>query len=159
MYSLILKILLLSNYFNCVMYPEKAMATHSSVLAWRIPGTVEPGGLLAMGSHRVRHDWSDLAAAAVLCVISCYVTSMATHCSYNWLFPTFKHAMFTCCPLLPQLHFLWLDTIHLQHTDKAYTKVPPSSQSSIHIGSCTYTYKHTPTLYLLFGFFFFSSEH
>ena len=40
------------------------MATHSSVLAWRIPGTGEPGGLPSMGSHRVRHDWSDLAAAA-----------------------------------------------------------------------------------------------
>ena len=39
-------------------------ATHSSVLAWRIPGTGEPGGLLSMGSHRVGHDWSDLAAAA-----------------------------------------------------------------------------------------------
>ena len=35
---------------------EKEMATHSSVLAWRIPGTVEPGGLPSMGSHRVRHD-------------------------------------------------------------------------------------------------------
>ena len=43
---------------------EKEMATHSSVLAWRIPGTVEPGGLPSMGSHRVGHDWSDLAAAA-----------------------------------------------------------------------------------------------
>ena len=42
---------------------EKEMATHSSVLAWRIPGAVEPGGLPSMGSHRVRHDWSDLAAA------------------------------------------------------------------------------------------------
>ena len=41
---------------------EKEMATHSSVLAWRIPGPGEPGGLLSMGSHRVRHDWSDLAA-------------------------------------------------------------------------------------------------
>jgi len=41
---------------------EKEMATHSSVLAWRIPGTGEPGGLLSMGSHRVGHDWSDLAA-------------------------------------------------------------------------------------------------
>ena len=41
------------------------MATHSSVLAWRIPGTGEPGGLPSMGSHRVGHDWSDLAAAAV----------------------------------------------------------------------------------------------
>ena len=39
---------------------EKAMATHSSVLAWRIPGRGEPGGLPSMGSHRVRHDWSDL---------------------------------------------------------------------------------------------------
>ena len=35
---------------------EKEMATHSSVLAWRIPGTGEPGGLLSMGSHRVGHD-------------------------------------------------------------------------------------------------------
>ena len=35
---------------------EKEMATHSSVLAWRIPGTGEPGGLPSMGSHRVRHD-------------------------------------------------------------------------------------------------------
>ena len=40
------------------------MATHSSVLAWRIPGTGHPGGLLSMGSHRVGHDCSDLAAAA-----------------------------------------------------------------------------------------------
>ena len=40
------------------------MATHSSVLAWRIPGTGEPGGLPSMGPHRVGHDWSDLAAAA-----------------------------------------------------------------------------------------------
>ena len=43
---------------------EKEMATHSSVLAWRIPGTTEPGGLLSTGSHRVGHDWSGLAAAA-----------------------------------------------------------------------------------------------
>ena len=40
------------------------MATHSSVLAWRVPGTGEPGGLPSMGSHRVRHDWSNLAAVA-----------------------------------------------------------------------------------------------
>ena len=43
---------------------EKEMATYSSVLAWRIPGKVEPGGLSSLGSHRVGHDWSDLAAAA-----------------------------------------------------------------------------------------------
>ena len=42
---------------------EKEMATHSNVLAWRIPGTGEPGGLPSMGLHRVGHDWSDLAVA------------------------------------------------------------------------------------------------
>ena len=47
---------------------EKEMATHSSVLAWRIPGTGEPGRLPSVGSHRVGHDWSDLAAAAAATV-------------------------------------------------------------------------------------------
>ena len=42
---------------------EEEMATHSSVLAWRIPGMGEPGGLPSMGSHSVGHDWSGLAAA------------------------------------------------------------------------------------------------
>ena len=61
-------------YFNCIssrtwlsdftftfhFYAlEKEMATHSSVLAWRIPGIGEPAGLPSMGSHRVGHDWSD----------------------------------------------------------------------------------------------------
>ena len=48
---------------------EKAMATHSSVLAWRIPGLGEPGGLPSMGSHRVGHNWNDLAAAAAMVVV------------------------------------------------------------------------------------------
>ena len=43
---------------------EKEMAAHSSILAWRIPGMEEPGGLPPMGSRGVGHDWSDLAAAA-----------------------------------------------------------------------------------------------
>ena len=51
--------------FTCHFHAlEKDMATHSSVLAWRIPGTGEPGGLMSMGSHRVGHDWSNLAAVA-----------------------------------------------------------------------------------------------
>ena len=51
--------------FTCHFHAlEKEMATHSSVLAWRIPGTGEPGGLTSMGSHRVGHDWSDLAVVA-----------------------------------------------------------------------------------------------
>ena len=56
---------------------EKEMATHSSVLAWRIPGTAESGGLLSMGSRRVGHDWSDLEAAA---------------CSWHFLRPKNKAA-------------------------------------------------------------------
>ena len=56
----------LSNFTftSCFHALEKEMETHSSVLAWRIPGTGEPGGLPSMVSHRVRHDWSDLAVAA-----------------------------------------------------------------------------------------------
>ena len=54
---------------------EKEMASHSSILAWRIPGTEEPSGLPSVGSHWVGHDWSDLAAAAtadVSLVFSCF---------------------------------------------------------------------------------------
>ena len=42
--------------FICTFLMEKEMTTHSSILAWRIPGMGEPGGLPSMGSHRVRHD-------------------------------------------------------------------------------------------------------
>ena len=60
------------------------MATHSSVLAWRIPGTREPGGLTPMGSHRVGHDWSDLAAAAAAAVKRCQLAShlLEVSCQY-----------------------------------------------------------------------------
>ena len=61
---------------------EKAMAPNSSVLAWRIPGTGEPGGLPSMGPYRVGHDWSDLAARTptegMLCI---------TFTGENWLLP------------------------------------------------------------------------
>ena len=65
---------------------EKEMATHSSVLAWRIPGMGEPGGLPSMGSHRVGHDWSNLAAAAAAeIVILTKVTQRKTNIWY-WLY-------------------------------------------------------------------------
>ena len=57
---------------------EKDMATHSSAIAWRIPGAGEPGGLPFMGSHRVRHDWSALAAVTV--VIADQIRSVAQSC-------------------------------------------------------------------------------
>ena len=56
---------------------EKEMAAHSSVPAWRIPGTGEPGGLPSMGSHRVGHDWSDLAAAAAAMSESSYCSTFS----------------------------------------------------------------------------------
>ena len=58
------------------------MATHSSIFAWRILWTEEPGGLLSMGSHRVRHDWSNLACMHAL------EKEMATHSSVlAWRIP------------------------------------------------------------------------
>ena len=84
---------------------EKEMATHSSVLAWRIPGTGKPGGLPSLGSHRVGHDWSDLAAAAVaacshslinvIFFINCFLIA-------DYLFLLFGHA-----PWLGGISVLW----------------------------------------------------
>ena len=51
------------------------MATHSSILAWRIPGTEELGGLPSMGSQRVGHNWSDLAAAAAVAAAFAFILS------------------------------------------------------------------------------------
>ena len=62
---------------------EKEMATHSSILAWRIPGMGEPSGLLSMGSHRVGHDWSDLTAAA-----TAFACMRAQSLSCIWIFVT-----------------------------------------------------------------------
>ena len=70
------------------------MATHSSVLAWRIPGMGEPGGLPSMASHRVRHDWSDLAACmyinthrhihTIYCCYYCLVSRSCLTCVTLW---------------------------------------------------------------------------
>ena len=67
---------------------EKEMATRSSVLAWRIPGTGEPGGLLFLGSHRVRHDWNDLVVVVVVVVAFLWEKAPATHSStLAWQIP------------------------------------------------------------------------
>ena len=63
----------LSNFTFHFHALEKEMATHSSVPAWRIPGMGEPSGLPSMGSHRVRHDWSDLAVAAAAAAATCRI--------------------------------------------------------------------------------------
>ena len=58
---------------------EKEMATYSSVLAWRIPGTVKPGELPSVGLYRVGHDWSNLAAAAYYLL---YISFFICHFMY-----------------------------------------------------------------------------
>ena len=58
---------------------QKEMATHPSVLAWRIPWTEKPGRLQSMGSHRVGHDWRDLAAAEHTPAVSCHIIIFNLH--------------------------------------------------------------------------------
>ena len=74
---------------------EKDMATHSSVLGWRIPGTGEPGGLPSMGSHRVGHDWSDLAAAASIGLFQLSLSS--------YVFIHFLELIFICWSTLDEV--------------------------------------------------------
>ena len=60
------------------------MATHASVLAWRIPGTEETGGLPSMGSHRVGHNWSDLAVAATEAEKKVWKTALTGFTGCGW---------------------------------------------------------------------------
>ena len=79
----------LSNFTFTVRFHtlEKEMATHSSVLAWRIPGSGEPGGLPFMGSHvyGVGQDWSDLAAAAAAARLVIAFLPRSKHLLISWL--------------------------------------------------------------------------
>ena len=97
------------------------MATHSSILAWRIPWTEEPGGLQSMGSQRVRHDWSDLACNAWYATF-CWTINSAIHKSFPTMVlpgvmkvPQASHI----CPYIIPAHvikcidwWLWFDTEH-----------------------------------------------
>ena len=58
---------------------EEGMATHSSIFAWRITWTEEPGGLLSKGLQRVRHNWSDLA-----CMHTVNSTAIGNHPIFSW---------------------------------------------------------------------------
>ena len=78
--------------YIAVCISEKAMATHSSTLAGRIPGSAEPGGLPSMGAHRVGHDWSNLAAAAAaVCIYRCQSPNLPLA-----PFPLGNHVCFLC---------------------------------------------------------------
>ena len=93
------------------------MATHSSVLAWRIPGTGKPGGLPSMGSHRVGHDWSDVAAAAAVCFL----------CLWVWFcFVTYVHL----CYFL--FHIICETWILIQHQVESQYRDPVETESFRH---------------------------
>ena len=92
--------------------PEKAMATHSSVLAWRIPGTGEPGGLLSMGSHRVGPDWSDLAAAVAAAAAQSTESNLTQTLLHYSLWPSLTNSAYASP---------WLTHMNLSHTAAAHT--------------------------------------
>ena len=101
---------------------EKEMATHSSALAWRIPGTGEPGGLPSMGSRRVGHDWSDLAAAAFHCIyvlmVPCWGTKFVSWCSSIFLFFLLS--------LVPLVSYLRMFSLSQSHQDILLYFLPKS---------------------------------
>ena len=98
------------------------MATHSSVLAWRIPGMGEPGGLPSIGSHRVGHDWSDLAANCCCSVAkSCPVLCKPMDCSLPG-FPVPHHL-----PEFAQVHHWIGDATQPSHS------LSPSSPSAFNL--------------------------
>ena len=73
---------------------EKEMATHSSVLAWWIPGKGEPGGLQSLRSHRVIHDWSDLVVVVVVWQVMLKFSHMLIFHLYTFFGEVFVHFHF-----------------------------------------------------------------
>ena len=80
------------------------MATHSSALAWRIPGIEEPGGLPSMGSHRVGDDWRDLAAATAACMWLTSVQFSRSVVSDSLRPHESQHARPPCPPPTPRVY-------------------------------------------------------
>ena len=83
----------------CIHALEKEMATHSSILAWRVPGTEEPGGLPSMGLHRVWHDWSDLQQQQQ--------QQSASFCGYTIFYSVDHNPVLYLFTLLLKLFQLW----------------------------------------------------
>ena len=83
---------------------EKEMATHSSVFAWRIPGMGEPGGLASMGSQRVGHDRSDLAAAATIRLCDTYGKKPGHIFNFPLAYSTEKNILSCPMPLILIIH-------------------------------------------------------
>ena len=110
------------------------MATHSSILAWRIPGMVEPGGLPSVGSHRVGHDWRDLAA---MCLGSFELSFM------NPLLASFKTKTFRLPDSLSQ--WVLLFKIYMSSLTDTVLILPDTFKFwKTYVIIYIYVYKHTP---------------
>ena len=115
---------------------EEEMATHSRILAWRIPGTGEPGGLPSMGSHRVGHYWSDLAAAVTAycgLLIPDVLRGPWWLSSSLWPVPHLSKI----CPFLEQKWNLWKQYREIPSNSKRRTKrLKKTEQSYLWNFSC-----------------------
>ena len=127
------------------------MATHSNVLAWRIPGTGEPGGLLSMGSHRVGHDWSDLAAAAAAAesvkkqsVWGVYVCGGGTFI-YTWIY----HICGYVCAFINDVYVLYICVyVHVSIHWQSFSSWPSCGQ--VPLNSLLIMALHCPVLARIF---------
>ena len=125
-------------FFDLNHSMEKVMAPHSSVLAWRIPGMGAPRGLPSLGSHRVEHDWSNLAAAA------------AVHLYYTWQFPeepkffSYLHAFKTTSPSIRNALVLPFLNLSLNfsyfYCEYSFGKILPFPVRSLDFPSSAYTW-------------------
>ena len=127
------------------------MATHSSVLAWRIPGTGEPGGLLSMGSHRIGHDWSDLAAAAVpFSIFSCCTLTTNTFYLFwfNLLIFYFIFYLYSIVLVLPYIN---MNLPQVYTCSPSWTLLrPPSPYHPSGLSQCTSPNHLCPWYFLKF---------
>ena len=104
-------------YYTCLS--EKAMAPHSSTLAWKIPWTEEPRRLQSMGSRRVGHDWSDLAAAAAYLFMNTIICFITGSFPIGWFFSSFW-VMFSCFLTCLVISYSMLHTLNFTLMNTVY---------------------------------------
>ena len=110
---------------------EKDMATHSSVLALRIPGTEEPDGLPPMGSHRVRYDWSDLAATSYKSKVNYIILSCLLTILYIAVCICHSQSSNVSLPALPLAEAACLKTLAQVGLVPTHASSPQASISSL----------------------------
>ena len=138
---------------------SRAMATHSSTLAWRIPWTEEPGGLPSMGSHRVGHDWCDLATAAAAAAATGHWSIISHGFSIVVFFFSFKQIFFfffcfllngpTCFPILYLGAFLKSSLFDGEMNQISRRKVPSLSPN---LATCSHVTLSKSLISLSFRF-------